>query len=728
MWRRATSPRGTRAIRRRGGLVRRGRRRTATRGCRHGLDPAGTAGLRGGPLGGFPRPRLRRGRRHDGRRGRVWARWLMTGTNTGRLRAACRPPGGPSALPGADLVRTARRGRGRGAGLLRRRRPAAPARHAGGGAARTRSARSGSARRSGPPGARAEPGAVSLTVLEASSAEAQEEVARAHPRHRGEPDGAARVPERPARHRRPADVHDLGLGDARRTWRACADRPHADATQAGSSAATSRRRPDGRLDAPPAQRHVGALRRTAARWSQAATAAARRGTSCPRRPPTGSGRPPASGGAPAPSARPRRAARRRAAPPPAPAPRPRGPPAASSPPPRAPCGAGRRRPRARAPARRRAAPTGTPTTVRSKKTCSVRVGVKARKSCCPTSSAAAAARRSVVERRRVVEHPPGAQRRRRPGEDPVLVAAGDRVAAGVEARRGVGDRADGEVAGQQAVQPAQDAGGGAGRCRWATLATWPDAWTPASVRPATVTSAGSRRSVRRASRSTPSTVRSPGWEAQPENRDPSYSRSRRRTRPPGGHWPRGGHRDVLGQLQQHHRRRVTLARAELQGAGVAALDVGERGPDHVEEVVGDVLVAQERDRLAPRVQGVLLGEGDRLLRDAARQLGLGGRRLDAPVRQQGRREVRAHRRAVRRGAVELGSGVAVAHDRSPGGEERVLGARYSSSLRRPRPCAARFSLTSSMLFFPKFGMAESSDSVFEMRSPIVSTPTRLRQL
>ena len=37
-------------------------------------------------------------------------------------------------------------------------------------------------------------------------------------------------------------------------------------------------------------------------------------------------------------------------------------------------------------------------------------------------------------------------------------------------------------------------------------------------------------------------------------------------------------------------------------------------------------------------------------------------------------------------------------------------------------------MTSSIDFLPKFGIAASSFSVFETRSPIVSMPTRLRQL
>ena len=47
---------------------------------------------------------------------------------------------------------------------------------------------------------------------------------------------------------------------------------------------------------------------------------------------------------------------------------------------------------------------------------------------------------------------------------------------------------------------------------------------------------------------------------------------------------------------------------------------------------------------------------------------------------------------------------------------------------RLRPCAASVSLTSSIDFLPKFGIAASSASLLAIRSPIVSMPTRFRQL
>ena len=53
------------------------------------------------------------------------------------------------------------------------------------------------------------------------------------------------------------------------------------------------------------------------------------------------------------------------------------------------------------------------------------------------------------------------------------------------------------------------------------LATWPQAWTPASVRPATVRPTGSRSTVASAVSSSPWTLRRPGWTAQPLKPEPS---------------------------------------------------------------------------------------------------------------------------------------------------------------------------------------------------------------
>src|SRR6185436_16321190 len=55
------------------------------------------------------------------------------------------------------------------------------------------------------------------------------------------------------------------------------------------------------------------------------------------------------------------------------------------------------------------------------------------------------------------------------------------------------------------------------------LATWASAWTPASVRPATARPVQPGKTWSSAVRSAPSTVRCPGWTAQPAKSVPSYS-------------------------------------------------------------------------------------------------------------------------------------------------------------------------------------------------------------
>src|SRR5439155_12954332 len=98
-------------------------------------------------------------------------------------------------------------------------------------------------------------------------------------------------------------------------------------------------------------------------------------------------------------------------------------------------------------------------------------------------------------------------------------------------------------------------------------------------------------------------------------------------------------------------------------------------------------------------------------------LGLGRGRPDPAVLDQRARQVRVQRLAVRGVAAQLPAGTPVPHAEAP-----------SSPPRRLRPCVASVSLTSSIDFLPKFGIAASSFSDLVTRSPIVSMPTRLRQL
>jgi len=81
----------------------------------------------------------------------------------------------------------------------------------------------------------------------------------------------------------------------------------------------------------------------------------------------------------------------------------------------------------------------------------------------------------------------------------------------------------------------------------------------------------------------------------------------------------------------------------------------------VEELVRYVLRAQEGDGLAKRVEVAPLAERDHLLGDRANLLGLGLGRLDPAVLDQGARQVRVERLAVRRVAAELPSCLLVAH-------------------------------------------------------------------
>src|SRR5262249_43196359 len=102
------------------------------------------------------------------------------------------------------------------------------------------------------------------------------------------------------------------------------------------------------------------------------------------------------------------------------------------------------------------------------------------------------------------------------------------------------------------------AAGATSRC-----ATWPRAWTPASVRPATVSTGSAERASAQPSACSRTcwTVRRPGWPLQPGEAEPPWGRARRRrvaTRPDQGReaaseplraasgpcWPEPGSRDA----------------------------------------------------------------------------------------------------------------------------------------------------------------------------------------
>ena len=168
-------------------------------------------------------------------------------------------------------------------------------------------------------------------------------------------------------------------------------------------------------------------------------------------------------------------------------------------------------------------------TSRSKRTWSVWVGVKAVKSWVPGSAAAQAssASRSIRcghQRARFCSNGLGG----RPG----VGAGSGRCARG--RRRGrrsrprrLRRRARRRRAGLSAVQPVAP-GRRERRPRSTKLATWPSACTPVSVRPATVSSTGSRRIVAEgASPAPPARSAAPAGAPSRENPVPSYSMSRR---------------------------------------------------------------------------------------------------------------------------------------------------------------------------------------------------------
>src|SRR4051812_35573950 len=212
------------------------------------------------------------------------------------------------------------------------------------------------------------------------------------------------------------------------------------------------------------------------------------------------------------------------------------------------------------------------------------------------------------------------------------------------------------------------------------LATFASAWTPVSVRPAIARRRHDGNTAWRAVRTSPSTVRWPGWAAQPRKSVPSYSswsRSRTAAALAGG----GGFlllaptaqqpspllllgrplRRVVHELQVDHRRRVARARAELHDARVAARPVGEARADLGEQLVHGLLLAQERERAPARREVASPAERDHLLGNRAHLLGLRLGGLDAPVLDQGARQVRVERLAVGAVAPELAAGAAMAH-------------------------------------------------------------------
>src|ERR1700733_3517002 len=110
-----------------------------------------------------------------------------------------------------------------------------------------------------------------------------------------------------------------------------------------------------------------------------------------------------------------------------------------------------------------------------------------------------------------------------------------------------------------------------------------------------------------------------------------------------------------------------------------------------------------------------LRERNQLLELGLDRLGLGLGGPDPLVRDDFLGQVHQQRLAVRRVTTQLISVPLVAHNESPA--KRTLPRTYS--FRSPRPRVCRVSMTSSIDFLPKFGIAASSDSLLLTRSPTV---------
>ena len=165
-------------------------------------------------------------------------------------------------------------------------------------------------------------------------------------------------------------------------------------------------------------------------------------------------------------------------------------------------------------------------TIRTKTSCCVSVGVKARKSCSPTIIAAAASSRPPVERPRMPERAVHLERRpRRAAPDPVAVAARPRRVARLEVRAAPPRRATTATSCGSAAFSASAARSGGGPPSTSTVTTFASACTPVSVRPATARPRGSRIDVRRA----PGSAR-PRRSARPAA-SPSRGTRCRRTQP-----------------------------------------------------------------------------------------------------------------------------------------------------------------------------------------------------
>src|SRR5712692_2121296 len=173
---------------------------------------------------------------------------------------------------------------------------------------------------------------------------------------------------------------------------------------------------------------------------------------------------------------------------------------------------------------------------------------------------------------------------------------------------------------------------------------------------------------------------------------------------------------AVHELQEDQRRVVARAVPRLDDPRVAAVPVAEARRDGAEELAHDAGVGDHREDLAPRVEGVALGERDHVLGEPADGLGLRLGRLDPLVTEQRHEEVAEERPAVRGDAAELEPGDPVPHRATP--VPRPSAPRTFGSIRMPSesPRAASAVLISSMDFSPRFFTCSRSPSAFWTRS------------
>src|SRR5574340_474012 len=117
----------------------------------------------------------------------------------------------------------------------------------------------------------------------------------------------------------------------------------------------------------------------------------------------------------------------------------------------------------------------------------------------------------------------------------------------------------------------------------------------------------------------------------------------------------GGHGLLLDQLDDRHRRVVTLAGDGLDDAGVAAVAIGVERADLREQGVHNILVADDLEHLAAVSQRAGLRVRDDLLGVGAKALGLGLGGGDAAVLEERGGQVGQNRLLMRGRPAETGT-------------------------------------------------------------------------